>query len=833
MADNIELNVTANDKASSTLDEIASKAQGLDGASAEVTVEASDNAGSVLDDDQSKLDDLDGASAEVTTEATDNAGDVLDEDQGKLDDLDGSTAEVTTDATDGAGDTLQGDIDLVDQLDGSSPTISPEVTGSAEEDLQSVEDKASELDGQAPQIQPEVDPSGEAQGNTEALGTALGVLSGKLGGAQGDAVALGGALSGVAGPLGDIAGAALPVAGGIAGAGAAAFAAAKGFEGLALQAKGFSTTTGTTLDEASRWIEVSNDLGVGADTVQGAIGRMNKAIGTGKLDLADFGIAAGSSSDNFQHLIEHLGAIPDPAERAAKASAIFGRAWQNLAPLIDAASESTTALSDRLGDVSDEKLQTDDKVKAAKEFRDALDSVTDTLDDVKLALGSFVIGPISDAAAIVGNVRKGFQELSDTIKGIPGLGDLFGGLNVGPLTEITNGIKAFKDATDTSNGVLNAYRSGLGDLARDIPVVGGALSDFIGGESAAEAATRKHTDALREQKEGNNLAAAAAKEYADKQAAAAKETEEGAAANAAYDKSLIETRTHLLDLAKAEQDRIDASRAAADASVAVQQATDKEITFLDGLSKEISDAQGNQQKLNDINREAIGVGTDKADSLVRQAEEQAKASGTTVDAVQKQDIWNNSMIDSANNLNGPLRGAVLAYIAGHKIPPEKLSEIQALIDQGKLDEAKQAAGHASATRTAAIVADADTAQANKDIDYAAREREVNLIGRFRGGDFVAPGAGLPGLMAGGNVTEGGFFRVGEAGAETVFLPGGSAVRSAGDTMAANSRGSQPTIVNNITVNVSPLSSPAQVGREIQKALDAYYRTSGSRLRAIS
>jgi hypothetical protein len=89
-------------------------------------------------------------------------------------------------------------------------------------------------------------------------------------------------------------------------------AAAKGFEGLALQAKGFSTTTGTTLDEASRWIEVSNDLGVGADTVQGAIGRMNKAIGTGKLDLADFGIAAGSSSDNFQHLIEHLGAIPDP-----------------------------------------------------------------------------------------------------------------------------------------------------------------------------------------------------------------------------------------------------------------------------------------------------------------------------------------------------------------------------------------------------------------------------------------------------------------------------------------------------------------------------------------
>jgi soluble cytochrome b562 len=579
---------------------------------------------------------------------------------------------------------------------------------------------------------------------------------------------------------------------------------------------------------------VSNDLGVGAETVQGAIGRMNKAIGTGKLNLADFGIAAGSSSDNFQHLIEHIGAIPDPAQRAAVAAGIFGRAWQSLAPLIDTASESATALSDRLGDVSDEKLQTDDKVKAAKEFRDALDSVTDTLDDLKLALGSFVIGPISDAAATVGSLRKDFQALSDTIKGIPGLGDIFGDINLGPLNEITNGLKAFRDGFDLSNGSVNALRSGLGDLAEDIPVVGGALSDFIGGESAAEAATRKHTDAMREQKEGNNLAAASAKEYADKQAEAAKQTEEGAAANAAYDKTLIETRTHLLDLAKAEQERIDASRAAADASVAVQQATDKEITFLGGLNQEIADAQGNQQKLNDINREAIGVGTDKADSLVRQSEEQAKAAGTTVDATQKQDIWNNSMIDSASNLNGPLQGAVLAYIGQvNQIPPEKLSEIQALIDQGKLDEAKQALATASATRTAAIVADADTAQANKDIDYAAREREVNLIGRFRGGDFVAPGAGLPGLMAGGNVTEGGFFRVGEAGAETVFLPGGSAVRTAGDTMLANSRDAQPTIVNNITVNVSPLSSPAQVGREIQKALDAYYRTSGSRLRAIS
>jgi hypothetical protein len=78
-----------------------------------------------------------------------------------------------------------------------------------------------------------------------------------------------------------------------------------------------------------------------------------------------------------------------------------------------------------------------------------------------------------------------------------------------------------------------------------------------------------------------------------------------------------------------------------------------------------------------------------ADAANQLAEQQAKASGTTVTATQKLDTWNGSMLTSAANLSGPVQAAVLAYIATtNGIPPEKLTDVQALIDQGKIAEAE-------------------------------------------------------------------------------------------------------------------------------------------------
>lgn len=824
MAEDINLNISAKDDASKTIDKVADKAGTLDGTSATVDITADDNATEVIDESQTKLEELDGEQATVETDADDNASDTLETVQGEVDDLDGTTATVDAEADDNASDTLAEIQGAADDLDGLSPEITPTVDDSAVDDLQAIEAEAENLDGLSPEITPQVDSSG-----VEAFGTAAETATGQTG-------LLDSAVTGLAAKFGLPALSGATAAGaGIAAAGAVAFESASKFENLALQVENFAKATGTNLEEASRMVEVVGDLGVDAGTAESAIGRMNKNIGNGTIDLAGFGITAGTSSENFVALLNHLNNIPDAAEQAAEGGRIFGKGWQGLAPLLTRLSE----FPGRLQAVSDEKLQTADKIKAAHEFQDAMDSLHDAIEDVELALGSFVIGPITDAAAIVGNLRDDFEQLKDAINSVPGMGDIFPDIGDLPILnqfkQIGSALGALREITASDQNPFEQMRNGAGELANALPFVGDKISDLIGGTTAEERAAEKLNDKLRETKEGNNLAAQSAALYAQEQAKTKKQIEESTAANAAYDQSLIDNKKHLLELADAEKQRIDDARAAADSTVAVSQATDKEIDFLAGLSKEVEDANGNQQKLNDINREAIGISSDRADALNRQADDQAKATGTTVTATQKQDIWNNSMIDSANNLTGPMQDAVLTYIGNvNQIPPEKISEIKAAIAAGDLEEAKRLLAEASATRHAAIVADADTAQANKDIDYAARDREVALIGRFRGGDFVGPAAGLPGTMAGGPVRETGFRTINEAGAETVLLPGGSQVLTAGRTMQLEA-GQQPSVTHiiNLTVKVDPLVSSAQTGREIANALDAYYRTTGSRQRAIA
>jgi uncharacterized protein YukE len=90
------------------------------------------------------------------------------------------------------------------------------------------------------------------------------------------------------------------------------------------------------------------------------------------------------------------------------------------------------------------------------------------------------------------------------------------------------------------------------------------------------------------------------------------------------------------------------------------------------------------------------------------------------------------------------------------------------------------------------------------------------------------------VMSGGPINQTGVYTVGEAGRETVVLPGGSQVLTAGRTMQLAAGQQQPVIhIINVNVKVDPLVPLAQAGREVANALDAYYRTTGSRPRAVA
>ena len=93
---------------------------------------------------------------------------------------------------------------------------------------------------------------------------------------------------------------------------------------------------------------------------------------------------------------------------------------------------------------------------------------------------------------------------------------------------------------------------------------------------------------------------------------------------------------------------------------------------------------------------------------------------------------------------------------------------------------------------------------------------------------------LPGKMAGGYIPRTGLYRMNEAGGETVLLPRGAEVLTAGQTMQDQGG----TTINHyhqytIAVNVPLGGNPVAVGRAIQDALDASERASGSRKRRVA
>lgn len=264
-------------------------------------------------------------------------------------------------------------------------------------------------------------------------------------------------------------------------AGAAAFAAfaAKGikaFQDLAIASGKFADATGLAVDQASRWIEVSGDIGVGSDSIQTGINKMNKALGTTPQLFSDLSIEVAKTNTGamdvngtFLNVIDKLHNIKDPAERAKVATQLLGKGWMDMAELINTGSDR---LKSSLAGVSDAKTISPAELQRAKDYRAAQDNLKDTFEDLSITLGEKLVPVLT---TVVDNFAK--------IAGAkaPGGGSWFGhisdaaGLFVNVLTE--GPIKAFQE-----------YRTETDD---------------------ASAATDEATDALTEQEKAAKLNAAA------------------------------------------------------------------------------------------------------------------------------------------------------------------------------------------------------------------------------------------------------------------------------------------------------------------------------------
>ena len=260
-----------------------------------------------------------------------------------------------------------------------------------------------------------------------------------------------------------------------AGAGAALVAfAAKGvseFQNLALAAGKFSEATGISTEAASRWIEVAGDVGVEASTVSGALLKMEKAAASNPEAFDAMGVSIARTADGsvdanetFIRTLETLGKIKDPAERAAAGTKVLGKSWAEMAEIIESGD-----IRGALESVSNAKVIDPAEVERARKFRDTMDQLRGTIEDLSLAVGEALVPALTDAAEAVSAFG-------------PAVGDAMPKVNrlldetIGATDNLASG---WKHMTGEGEGALTRLGGALEIVSGIIPVVGEDVQEFM------------------------------------------------------------------------------------------------------------------------------------------------------------------------------------------------------------------------------------------------------------------------------------------------------------------------------------------------------------------
>lgn len=456
-----------------------------------------------------------------------------------------------------------------------------------------------------------------------------------------------------------------------------------------------------------------DDVGRSAGSSKSVLANM---VGNSAQDIGELGGIAGSAGVAFGQMGEYMA---DARAEGEGMGSIF-KSFAGVAGPVAGLALATKVLGDVVSRFGESTKRTTDDVEAwsdaLTEGGDAASNYAEHLKDV----GSVTLDVTRSQSGLENVVSELNSHWYTTGAGVAILSKWLGVANeeTRDLTPVLaaaglNADQFARFATAGADGVrkLGEVLAGTSLSAKDQEAVLSLL-----GQRQADYATATATSAAVTKVFGDNTNQAA---------------EHAKALNAAYDDAgsaqswvsiqeeagdqLDRVNRLLLDQAAALEEQVDAATTAADAQLAENDA-------LTAYSDALHDADVSS---NDTRDAAIAL----AKAHVETADAQARASGQTLTATQRLDIQNDALLRTAATAKGPTRDGILAYIGSvNQIPPEKVSEIRALIAQGKLQEAKDALNGASSTRTAAIQAEAtNVAATDAAIDAIANQRRVAMI----------------------------------------------------------------------------------------------------------
>jgi hypothetical protein len=243
--------------------------------------------------------------------------------------------------------------------------------------------------------------TGPAQSGVKKLRTEVAQAEGAMGKMKAATVGVGGALNQYAGQAALAAGTAL-VAFGVK--------SVQAFQDTALAARDFSNATQVSVEEASRLAEVAGDFGIEASAVEGAIMKMNKALGDGKPVFEQYGVEIAKTDSGlvdanatFINAITTIGAIQDPTKRAQAAQQAFGKSYGEVARFMEMSADE---LREALAGVSDQQAISDEEAQRAEEFALALDNLEDSLKAVSMQVGGDLVPMLTSLAEALSFVQS-------------------------------------------------------------------------------------------------------------------------------------------------------------------------------------------------------------------------------------------------------------------------------------------------------------------------------------------------------------------------------------------------------------------------------------------
>lgn len=768
MAEDISLRVTAKDDASRTLDEIIAKGEEIDSTPAVVKVTAVDEAGAVL----------------ATTEAQAEA------------------------------------------LDATPVVVETTVAGAASEELAALQTQVEELQTQVAALETELQGLGAA--GTEAA-AGVEATDAAAAGAGSSLLGVGAVVAGVAVGLGKIVG---------------------GFTSAALAAKNFSTATGTSVEDASRWVKVSEDLGVNAETTQGAIGRMNKNIGQGKIDLAEWGVTATDTDGRFVQVIQHLAGIKDASEQAAQGAQIFGKGWQSLAPIIAQAG----TLEERFKEVNGTQVFTDQQAAQARKLDDDLNTLKNDAEGLAIQLGKTfvplvdgvtkVLGPI---AQVVGAAVQGQEKIQEAAKKKdPSFFEQMLGFVTGTsVDQFQFWVNKLDEATGGTGDRFKEVTKFTGDWGEVIDSNGHKLLNLSNACVDVTGKTDAYIESLKAADKAQGDADTSAQALDQALQNLNRSWEEGAQAQSAFASTFkagladgLATHTTYAaiedDLGKLTDDLSKAGSEfkktgdhvttfSADGRKVLGDIDNLGTAIGTNLAQVLKDSGGNydevRSKAEDYRQqlikqaEAAGASADSVQGYIELLHLTPAQVETTIKLSQEEEARQKLLIlqGAISSLPKDVQLSVIAsaaagdYEGALKVVQDyaKAHPAQTDLDLGTTLATSAYDGWKSNVQAPAnapfvqLGVTTDTAQGevsrfireNSDHTITIRTQIVNPDGTISVSSSKFQ-------MAGGQINESGIYTVGEAGRETVFLPRGASVRSAGETMTADAqRGGGTTIIN--------------------------------------